>query len=123
MRGSVASSDAVARIETFLEGREGVGLATSFIGRNVERFYLPLAILPPSDNHSQILVLATDVESRDRLVAELTTYLAETFPEAISRVSPLELGPPVGWPVQYRLTGPDVEVLRSNALRLAGVKC
>jgi len=48
-------------------------------------------------------------------------FLEETFPEAVSRVSPLELGPPVGWPLQYRLMGPDIETLRAEALELAGV--
>jgi multidrug efflux pump subunit AcrB len=61
------------------------------------------------------------LQARSRLQANLTTFLIEEFPEAISRVSLLELGPPVGWPLQYRLTGPDPEVLRTRALDLANV--
>jgi multidrug efflux pump len=87
----------------------------------VIRFYLPLAILPPSDHHSQIVVMATDLDARLRLEEALDAFLVETFPEAVVRVSPLEMGPPIGWPLQYRVSGPDVEVLRTQALRLAEV--
>ncbi len=57
--------------------------------------------------------------ARDRLHLRLEKVLAEQFPEVIGNVSPLELGPPVGWPIQYRVTGPDPEQLRTIALRVA----
>ncbi len=116
-----ASETAIKSIEDFITSTGDAQFFTSYIGRNVIRFYLPLAIQPPSDHHSQIVVMAKDLGARERLETSIETYLKETFPQAISRVSPLELGPPIGWPVQYRLTGPDVEVLRSRALELAGV--
>ncbi|MCA3445343.1 MAG: efflux RND transporter permease subunit [Rhodobacter sp.] len=116
-----ASEDAVKRIEEFIAASGDAQFYTSYVGRNVIRFYLPLAILPPSDHHSQIVVMARDFEARLRLQDGLTTFLIEEFPEAVSRVSPLELGPPIGWPLQYRLTGPDPEVLRARALDLANV--
>jgi multidrug efflux pump len=92
---------------------------TSYVGRNVIRFYLPLAILPPCDHHSQIVVMAKDLEARLRLEEGARRLPVENFPEAVVRVSPLEMGPPIGWPLQYRLSGPDPEVLRTDALRLA----
>jgi multidrug efflux pump subunit AcrB len=116
-----ASEEAVARIEAYLAQSEDVDFWTSYIGRNVIRFYLPLAILPPSDNHSQIVVMAKDLEARLRLEKALDAFLVETFPEAVVRVSPLEMGPPIGWPLQYRISGPDLEVLRTEALKLAEV--
>ena len=116
-----ASEDAVKRIEEFIEASGDAQFYTSYVGRNVIRFYLPLAILPPSDHHSQIVVMARDFDARLRLQEGLTNFLIEEFPEAVSRVSPLELGPPIGWPLQYRLTGPDPEVLRARALDLANV--
>ncbi len=116
-----ASETAIKGIEDFIAQSGEARFFTSYIGRNVIRFYLPLAILPPSNHHSQIVVMANDLEARDRLQSALDGFLAETYPEAISRVSPLELGPPIGWPLQYRLTGPDIEVLRARALDLAGV--
>ena len=116
-----ASRDAVERIESFLGASEDVDFWTAYIGRNVIRFYLPLAIQPPSDHQSQIVVMAKDLDSRLRLEDGLSAFLLEEFPEGISRVSPLEMGPPIGWPLQYRLSGPDTEVLRTEALRLAAV--
>jgi len=116
-----ASDAAISKVEEYLAASEDVDFWTSYIGRNVMRFYLPLAILPPSDHHSQIVVIATDLEARLRLEEALDTFLVETFPEAVVRVSPLEMGPPIGWPLQYRLSGPDVEVIRREALRLAEV--
>jgi multidrug efflux pump subunit AcrB len=116
-----ASETAIAKVETYLAASEDVDFWSSYIGRNVIRFYLPLAIRPPSDNHSQIVVMAKDIDARLRLEETLDAFLVETFPEAVVRVSPLEMGPPIGWPVQYRLSGPDLEVLRTEALRLAEV--
>ncbi len=116
-----ANEAAVERIEDWLAESEDVDYWASFIGRNVIRFYLPLSIRPPSDHQSQILVMATDIEARLRLERDLDAFLIDAFPEAVVRVSPLEMGPPIGWPLQYRVTGPDAETLRSEALRLAGV--
>ena len=116
-----ASEIAIKRVEEYLAASEDVDFWTSYIGRNVIRFYLPLAILPPSDHHSQIVVMATDLDARLRLEASLDAFLVENFPEAVVRVSPLEMGPPIGWPLQYRLNGPDVEVIRTEALKLAEV--
>jgi multidrug efflux pump subunit AcrB len=116
-----ASAQAMDRIDAWLQASEDVDFWTSYIGRNVIRFYLPLAILPPSDHHSQIVVMAKDVEARMRLEEALDAFLVETFPEAIVRVSPLELGPPIGWPIQYRISGPEIEVIRTEALRLANI--
>jgi multidrug efflux pump len=116
-----ASEAAVSRIEAWLGANEDVDFWSAYIGSNVIRFYLPLAIESPSDHQSQIVVMATDLAARQRLERDLDTYLTEEFPEAIARVSPLEMGPPIGWPVQYRLSGPDLEVLRREAFELAGV--
>jgi multidrug efflux pump subunit AcrB len=116
-----ASEVAVSKIESYLAQSDDVDFWTSYIGRNVIRFYLPLAIRPPTDNHSQIVVMAKDLEARLRLEDTLASFLVETFPEAIVRVSPLEMGPPIGWPIQYRVSGPNLETLRTEALRLAQV--
>jgi multidrug efflux pump subunit AcrB len=116
-----ASEVAVKRVEEYLAASEDVDFWISYVGRNVIRFYLPLAIRPPSDHQSQIVVMAKDLEARLRLEESLDSFLVETFPEAVVRVSPLEMGPPIGWPLQYRLSGPDVEVIRTEALRLAEV--
>jgi multidrug efflux pump subunit AcrB len=116
-----ASEAAVKRIEEFVGQTGDAESITSYVGRNVIRFYLPLDIQPPSDHQAQIVVMSKDLAGRERLQESLSDWLTETFPEAIVRISPLELGPPVGWPVQYRVSGPDVEVVRARALELAGI--
>jgi multidrug efflux pump subunit AcrB len=75
----------------------------------------------PNDFFTQGVIVAKDVAARERLHLKLEKLLAEEFPSAISRVSPLELGPPVGWPVQYRVSGPDVDQVREIALKLAQI--
>jgi multidrug efflux pump subunit AcrB len=67
------------------------------------------------------VVIARELAARKRLEERLHRMLQEEFPAAVSRVAPLELGPPVGWPVQYRVVGPDIDVARGLALRLASV--
>ena len=59
------------------------------------------------------------MEGRERLQPRLEALLAEQFPQVVGRVSPLELGPPVGWPVQYRVLGPDPTELGDIAMDLA----
>jgi multidrug efflux pump subunit AcrB len=70
-----------------------------------------------NDFFAQAVVIAKDVAARKRLQATLEKTLAEEFPSVVSRVSPLELGPPVGWPVQYRVSGPDLTEVRTIALQ------
>src|SRR6516164_10913650 len=91
------------------------------IMRNQVRFYLPLNVELPNDFFTQAVVLAKDVAARERLQKKLETALAENFPSAVSSVSPLGLGPPVGWPLQYRVSGPDVEQVRAIALKVGQV--
>src|SRR5690606_29004395 len=65
-----------------------------------------------------MVVVAKDLEARDRLHARLNRILATQFSDIITRVSPLELGPPVGWPIKYRVSGPDYLQVRAFANRL-----
>jgi multidrug efflux pump subunit AcrB len=91
------------------------------VGQGAVRFYLPLNVQLPNDFFAQLVVVARNLEARERVRARLERLFAEGFPEAISRVYPLELGPPVGWPVQYRITGPNPERLREHAHAVAQV--
>jgi multidrug efflux pump len=92
---------------------------STYIGRGAIRFYLPLDVQLPNDFFTQAVILAKDVAARERLQKKLETVLAEQFPNAVSQVAPLGLGPPVGWPVQYRVSGPDISEVRNIALQLA----
>ena len=114
-----ATEDVVKRLDAILAEDPDVASWSSYVGRGAIRFYLPLDVQLANPFFGQAVVLARDVEARDRLQRRLETVLAEQFPSLVGRVSPLELGPPVGWPVQYRVSGPDPTELRAIALRVA----
>jgi multidrug efflux pump subunit AcrB len=114
-----ASDTTAARVDAFLADDPDVAWWSTYVGRGAIRFYLPLDVQGANDFFSQIVIVAKDVAGRDRLQARLEKLLAEEFPDVVGNVSPLELGPPVGWPIQYRITGPDPEQLRTIALRVA----
>jgi multidrug efflux pump len=116
-----ASESVVERLDAVLAADEDVERWSTYVGRGAIRFYLPLDVQLANDFFSQAVIVAKDVDARDRLRAKLDKVLAEEFPEAVTRTSPLELGPPVGWPVQYRVSGPVMDEVREIALRLAQV--
>jgi len=119
---SIYASETVAhRFDAVLEGDTDVKRWSTYVGRGAIRFYLPLDVQLPNDFFSQAVIVATDVNARERLRIRLEKVLANDFPNVVGRIYPLELGPPVGWPVQYRVSGPDLTQVREVALRLAQV--
>ncbi|SEH74025.1 efflux RND transporter permease subunit [Tardiphaga sp. OK245] len=116
-----ASQTAAQKFDAALQGDPDVARWSTYVGRGAIRFYLPLNVQLPNDFFTQSVVVAKDVAARERIRAKLETLLANDFPNAITRVSPLELGPPVGWPVQYRVSGPDAGMVREIAFKLAQV--
>jgi multidrug efflux pump len=116
-----ASSDRSAQLDAILKDDPDVERWSTYVGRGAIRFYLPLSVELANEFFSQLVVVAKDVEARERLRAKLERVLQNDFPGAVSRIAPLELGPPVGWPVQYRVSGPDVNELRDIAFRLAQI--
>jgi multidrug efflux pump subunit AcrB len=119
---SIFGSDTVAaRVDSMLNGDPDVASWSTYVGRGAIRFYLPLDVQLANDFFSQVVVVAKDVAARDRLRAKLEKELAEQLPSVVARVSPLELGPPVGWPVQYRASGPEVTQVRAIALQLGQI--
>jgi len=116
-----ASTTVAERFDALLEGDPDVDRWSSYVGRGAIRFYLPLDVQLPNDFFSQVVIVAKDVPARERLKAKIEGALANEFPSVVARVYPLELGPPVGWPVQYRVSGPDLAKVREIAIELAGV--
>jgi multidrug efflux pump subunit AcrB len=116
-----ASDRAAAKLDAVLKDNPDVSSWSTYVGRGAIRFYLPLNVQLNNDFFAQAVVIAKDVAARKRLQATLEKKLAEEFPSVVSRVSPLELGPPVGWPVQYRVSGPDLTEVRTIALQLGQI--
>jgi len=116
-----ASSDVAAELDGFLKNDPDVERWSAYVGRGAIRFYLPLSVELPNDFFSQFVVIAKDIAARERLRTKLERVLQDDFPGLVTRTVPLELGPPVGWPVQYRISGPDVNEVRDIALRLAQI--
>lgn len=79
----------------------------TFIGEGAPRFFLPLDQQLRNPNFAQLLVMSKGVEERERMIVKLRKILAEDFPTVRGKVDRLFLGPPVGWAVQMRVTGPD----------------
>ena len=116
-----ASETAAQRLDAALKGDPDVARWSTYVGRGAIRFYLPLNVQLPNNFFTQGVIVAKDVAARERLRLKLEKILADELPSAVSRVYPLELGPPVGWPVQYRVSGPDVDQVRAIALELAQI--
>ncbi len=113
---SFAATEAVAkRVEARLMEQVGVVSVTQWVGSGVPRFYLPLEQIFPQSNVSQLIVLPKDLVARERLRIELPSLLAQEFPEVRGRVKLLANGPPVAYPVQFRVVGDDPKVLRERA--------
>jgi multidrug efflux pump subunit AcrB len=119
---SILASESVARrLDDILKDDPDVARWSTNVGRGAIRFYLPLNVQLPNNFFSQAVVVAKDVPARERLREKLEKILANEFPSLVSRVSTLELGPPVGWPIQYRISGPEIAQVRDTALKLAQV--
>lgn len=110
---SFESTEAVAkRFEARMMKEPGIRTVSSWIGSGLPRFYLPMDQIFPQSNVSQIVVLPEDAATREKVRRKLPELLATEFPEVRSRVKLLPNGPPVPYPVQFRIVGEDVEALR-----------
>ena len=116
-----ASEAAAKRLDEAIAADPDVARWSTYVGRGAIRFYLPLNVQLPNDFFTQAVVIAKDVAARERLHSRLDKLLAQEFPSAVAFVSPLELGPPVGWPLQFRVSGPEVERVREIALKVGQI--
>ena len=110
-----ANEATVKRVEKRLMALPGAVTVSTWVGSGVPRFYLPLDQVLPQANVSQLIVLAQDLPARKQLLTQLPGLLAQEFPEVRGRVKLLPNGPPVPYPVQFRVAGPDPQVLRGLA--------
>lgn len=110
-----ATEDVAKRVEARLMAEPGVRSVTQWVGSGVPRFYLPLEQVFQQTNVSQLIVLPKDLSTREALRHKLPALLAQEFPEVRGRVKLLANGPPVPYPVQFRVLGSDPLLLRQYA--------
>jgi multidrug efflux pump subunit AcrB len=109
------------KLDEVLRGDPEVVHWSSYVGRGAIRFYLPLDVQLQNDFFTQTVIVTNNLEARERVKKRLEEALQQEFPEVVWRVFPLELGPPVGWPVQYRVSGDDPHKVREIAGKVAGI--
>ncbi|NNB42749.1 efflux RND transporter permease subunit [Pseudomonas chlororaphis] len=116
-----ATERQASKLEKLLKDDPDVERFSTYIGSGAIRFYLPMEVLLQNENITQTVVIAKGVKERDALQARLAEAFKTEFSGLIARATPLELGPPVGWPLKYRVTGPDQAQVRDIASRLASI--
>ena len=113
------TTDQVKHLEKLLKEHPGIVNYVSYAGTGSPRYYLPLDQQLPAASFAQFVVLAKTIEDRESLRTWLIETLNEQFPGVRSRVTRLENGPPVGYPVQFRITGEHIEEVRALARKVA----
>ncbi len=114
-----ATEAEVRRLEQLLAQQPGIANYVAYVGTGSPRFYLPLDQQLPAASFAQFVVLAEDLAQRERLRLWLIERLREDFPNLRARVSRLENGPPVGYPIQLRVSGEHIDQVRAIARQLA----
>ncbi len=109
------NKEVTQRVEARLMQEPGVASVSTWIGSGVPRFYLPLDQVFAQSNVSQFIIIPADLKVRESLRMKLPALLASEFPEVRGRVKLLPNGPPVAYPVQFRVVGSDPLVLRERA--------
>ena len=109
------------KFERFIMQQPGVESVTSYVGTGSPRFYLPLDQIFPQTNVSQIVVLPKDAKTRETLRLKIKELFAKDFPEVRGRVKLLPNGPPVPYPVQFRVTGTEIEKVRLIAAQVKAI--
>lgn len=114
-----ATEAAVKKVENFLSKQEGIDNYVVYVGTGSPRFYLPLDQQLPQASFAQFVVLASSLEDRNEIRKSLSDQIRVLLPEARTRVSLLENGPPVGYPLQFRVSGEDLGLVRQWAQKVA----
>jgi len=110
-----ATTEQVKRMEAVLAKDEDVRFFTAYTGAGAPRFYLALNPELPNPGFAQFVVMTKDMQARERVRSKLMDSVGADFPQAWIRVTRLEMGPSVGYPVQFRVVGPDKQVVRNIA--------
>lgn len=109
------------RFESTLGKRSEIDHYIDFVGAGAPRFYLPLDQQLAAPNFAQFVVTAKSVKDREKLAETLAGVLRTDYPSLRTRISRLENGPPIGFPVQFRVSGPEIGTVRQLSEQVAGV--
>ncbi len=104
-----------------LAGNPDVLRWSSYVGEGAVRFVLSFDVQPPHPSFGQMIIVTKGLDVRDKVRADLQAYLKQTFPGTDAYVKLLDIGPPVGRPIQYRVSGPEIDEVRKHALDLSTV--
>jgi multidrug efflux pump len=116
-----ATTEQVKRMEAVLKKDQDVRFFTAYTGAGAPRFYLALSPELPNSGYAQFIVMTKDMEARERVRSRLIASADADFPQAWVRVTRLEMGPAVGYPVQFRVVGPDTQKVREIARQVEHV--
>ena len=116
-----ATTEQVKKMEAVLAKDEDVKLFTAYTGAGQPRFYLALNPELPNPGYAVFIVVTKGLEAREHVRSRLMAMVDEQFPGVWVRVTRLELGPPVGFPVQFRVVGPDTQKVREIAREVEAV--
>jgi len=116
-----ATEAQVKRLEEKLKGDENLLRYVAYVGNGSPRFYLPLDQQLNHPNFAQFVIVAKDNKAREVLYDKINRLLENEFTMLRGRVNRLENGPPVGYPVQFRVTGKDIATVRGIAFEIASI--
>jgi multidrug efflux pump subunit AcrB len=116
-----ATIEVAKRFDDLLKNDADIDHWSVYIGRGAIRFYLPLDEQLENDFFAQAVVVTKNAEARERVRVRLQKALDNQFPELVAGLFSLELGPPIGWPVQYRVSGKDPSKVRHFAQKVAEI--
>ena len=116
------TSETAKKAEELIKNDKDITTYTTYIGQGSPRFWLGLNPQLPNESFAEIVIASKDVEARERIKARIEKAVAEgALTEARVRVDRFNFGPPVGFPVQFRIVGPDTEKVREIAYQVREV--
>jgi multidrug efflux pump len=120
-----ATNTEVKKLEAWLNDwhkkHQGIDNFVAYVGTGAPRYYLPLDVQMPHRGFAQLVILTNDLAAREALRTDLLTLFEQQFPSLRASVLRLENGPPVGFPVQFRVDGEDIASVRVVANKIAAV--